>query len=258
MAGSGGRLPLALLATGAGWALALARALLVLASEGCAWLLGAPCLRRAYHAWLAGAVVLGPLLHPLADPHGLLANPHNFFSRTFAASAWGWTCVLAGGFALLLSYGATGRALAPLRPLARLAVGSGLQLGAAAALGLLEELPGCLAGGARGRGARPGFLLTFCCLLLAEELAPFRRYLARGHPAGSALRLVFLLNALLLGLLSALLLGAAVHGPAYGPQLLGAAAATLAWHLTYRGWYRARWSPGRPAAGLFPKGEPRA
>lgn len=94
--------------------------------------------------------------------------------------------------------------------------------------------------------------------MLAEELAPFRRYLARGHPAGAALRLVFLLSALLLGLLSALLLGAAVHGPAYGPQLLGAAAATLAWHLTYRGWYRARWSPGRPAAGLFPKGEPRA
>ncbi|XP_030398608.1 fat storage-inducing transmembrane protein 1 [Gopherus evgoodei] len=272
MAGSGGRLPLALLATVAGWALALARGLVFLCSEHCAWLLGAPWLRRAYHAWLAGAVVLGPLLHPLADPHAVLANQRNYFSRTFVASAWGWTCLLAGGFSLLVSYGATGRALAALRPLARLAVGSALQLAAAAAFGLLEEPTGdCYAALLPPRAERPGylppraerpgwaaFLLTFCCLLLAEELAVFRRYLARGHPAGAALRLVFLLNVLLLGLWSLLLLGGAVYGPAYGPQLGGAAAGTLAWHLTYRGWYRARWSPGRPGPGLFPRGEPRA
>nr|XP_005290213.2 fat storage-inducing transmembrane protein 1 [Chrysemys picta bellii] len=281
MAGSGGRLPLVLLATVAGWALALARGLVFLSSERCAWLLGAPCLRRAYHAWLAGAVLLGPLLHPFADPHAILANQRNFFSRTFVASAWGWTCILAGGFALLVSYGATGRALAPLRPLARLAVGTGLQLAAAAAFGLVEELtgycyaplpagtllpplpdrPGCLAAGHRWRGylpSRPAFLLTFCCLLLAEELAVFRRYLARGHPAGAPLRLVFLLNVVLLALWNLLLLGTAVYGPAYGPQLVGAAVATLAWYLTYQGWYRARWSPGRPGAGLFLKGEPRA
>lgn len=186
--------------------------------------------------------------------------------------------MLAGGFALLVSYGATGRALAPLRPLARLAVGTGLQRAAGAAFGLVEELtgycyaplpagtllppladrPGCLAAGHRWHGylpSRPAFLLTFCCLLLAEELAVFRRYLARGHPAGAPLRLVFLLNVALLGLWNSLLLGTAVYAPAHGPQLVGAAAATAAWYLTYRGWYRARWSPGRPAAGLFPKGE---
>ncbi|CAM4645024.1 unnamed protein product [Lepidochelys olivacea] len=281
MAGSGGRLPLTLLAPVAAGARALARGLVFLCSERCAWLLGAPCLRRAYHAWLAGAVLLGPLLHPFANPHAILANQRNFFSRTFVASAWGWTCILAGGFALLVSYGATGRALAPLRPLARLAVGTGLQLAAAAAFGLVEELtgycyaplpagtllppvpdrPGCLAAGHRWRGylpSRPTFLLTFCSLLLAEELAVFRRYLARGHPAGTPLRLVFLLNVLLLALWNLLLLGTAVYGPAYGPQLVGAAVATLAWYLTYQGWYRARWSPGRPGAGLFLKGELRA
>ncbi|CAM5072254.1 unnamed protein product [Eretmochelys imbricata] len=165
MAGSGGRLPLALLAPVAAGARALARGLVFLCSERCAWLLGAPCLRRAYHAWLAGAVLLGPLLHPFANPHAILANQRNFFSRTFVASAWGWTCILAGGFALL----------------------------------------GC------------------SCLLLAEELAVFRRYLARGHPAGTPLRLVFLLNVLLLALWNLLLLGTAVYGPAYGPQLVGAA-----------------------------------
>ncbi|XP_074838893.1 fat storage-inducing transmembrane protein 1 [Carettochelys insculpta] len=287
-AGGTSRLPRALLAAGAAQGLGLARGLVVTASEGGAWLLGAPGLRRAYHAWLAGVVLLGPLLRPFADPHSVLASPHNYFSRTFVASAWGWTCVLAGGFGLLVSYGATGRALAPLRPLARLVVGTALQRAAAAIFWLAEELTGqcyapppagppplslpppagplpllpppplgradCLAAGLRWAGllpSRPAFLLTFCCLLLAEELGVFRRYLARGCPAGTPMRLVFLLNVLLLALWSALLLAAVLHAPAAGPLLVGAAAATLAWHATYRGWYRVRCSPGRPGAGLF-------
>lgn len=81
MAGWGGRLPLALLAPAGTWALALARGLLFACSDHWAWLLGAPCLGRAYHAWLAGAVLLGPLLAPFADPHALLASPRNYFSR---------------------------------------------------------------------------------------------------------------------------------------------------------------------------------
>uniref|UniRef100_A0A8C8S028 Fat storage inducing transmembrane protein 1 n=1 Tax=Pelusios castaneus TaxID=367368 RepID=A0A8C8S028_9SAUR len=257
----------ALLAAVAAWTLSLARGLVFALSGAGAWLLGAPCLRRAYHAWLAGAVLLGPFLHPYADPHSMLANPRNFLSRTFTASAWGWTCILAGGFGLLMSYGATGRVLALLCPLARLAVGAGLQQAASATLTLVEELKGpCPVPQAAGSPrallphspspAHPAFLLTYCCLLLAEELAIFRRYLARGCPASTALRLVFLLGAVLLGLWNLLLLATAVHGPAPGAQALGAALATLVWHLTYRCWYRARWSPGRPAHCLLPPSPP--
>ncbi|XP_067389187.1 fat storage-inducing transmembrane protein 1 [Emydura macquarii macquarii] len=254
MAGCG-----AAVATGAAWAARLAGGLVFALSEVGARLLGAPRLWRLYHAWLAGVVLLGPLVRPYADPHGVLAHPRSFLSRTFGEAPWGWTCLAAGGFGLVTSYGATGRALAALRPLARLAVGSALQGAAGAAFARLEALTGRCpappAGGAPWRGpgpALPAFRLTHCCLLLAAELAAFRPYLARGRPAGAALRLLFLLGAALLALLNLLLLAAGLHGPAPAGQALGAALATAAWHLTYRRWYRARCSPGRPAAGWGP------
>ncbi|XP_058036414.1 fat storage-inducing transmembrane protein 1-like, partial [Ahaetulla prasina] len=99
--------------------------------------------------------------------------------------------------------------------------GAGLWLGATEAFLLIENLTGycfdpvpegilvnglpdkwtCLHKGHKWHGydvSDHTFLLTFCCLLMVEETAIFRRYLAQGHPAGVPLRLIFLLNVLLL------------------------------------------------------------
>ncbi|XP_062994034.1 fat storage-inducing transmembrane protein 1 [Elgaria multicarinata webbii] len=275
--GSGPKKPSSLLATAAGWAQALCRGLVCFWSNQYAWLLGVPCLRRAYHLWLAAVVIFGPLLQFYVNPRAIFANHHNFFNIKFVRSAWGWTCIFLGGFILLVVYLATSRILLTMRHLARLVVGAGMWLGATETFLLIENLTGycfdpvpegilvntlpdkrtCLHEGHKWRGydvSGHTFLLTFCCLLMVEETSIFRRYLAQGHPAGVPLRLIFLLNVLLLALWNFLLACTVVYLYEYSHKVVGAAIATLCWYLTYRGWYRCRWSPGRPGAGLFTKG----
>ncbi|XP_042333448.1 fat storage-inducing transmembrane protein 1 [Sceloporus undulatus] len=275
--GSRAKKPFSLLATAAGWAQALCRGLVRFWSNQFAWLLGVPCLRRAYHLWLAAVVIFGPLLQFYVNPRAIFANHHNFFNIKFVRSAWGWTCIFLGGFILLVVYLATRRVLLTLRHLTRLAVGAGLWLGATETFLLIENLTGycfdpvpegilvnnlpdkwmCLHKGHKWHGydvSGHTFLLTFCCLLMVEETSVFRRYLAQGHPAGVPLRLIFLLNVFLLGLWNFLLACTVVYLYEYSHKVVGAAIATLCWYLTYRGWYRWQWSPGRPGAGLFVKG----
>ncbi|KAM3821821.1 fat storage-inducing transmembrane protein 1 [Vipera latastei] len=272
--------PSSLLATGAGWAQALGQALVVFWSNQYAWLLGVPGLRRAYHLWLAVVVIFGPLLQFYVNPRAIFANHHNFFNIKFVRSAWSWTCIFLGGFILLVVYLATHQILLTFRHLARLAVGAGLWLGATEAFLLIENLTGycfdpvpegilvnslpdkwtCLHEGHKWHGYNVSdhtFLLTFCCLLMVEETAIFRRYLAQGHPAGVPLRLIFLLNVLLLLLWNFLLACTVVYLHDYSHKVVGAAIATLCWFLTYRCWYRCPCSPGRPGAGLFLRGSPK-
>ncbi|XP_060137846.1 fat storage-inducing transmembrane protein 1 isoform X2 [Zootoca vivipara] len=199
--------------------------------------------------------------------------------RKFVRSAWGWTCIFLGGFILSVVYLATHRVLLTLRHLSRLGVGAGLWLGATETFLLIENLTGycfdpvpegilvnnlpdkwtCLHEGHKWHGydvSGHTFLLTFCCLLMVEETSVFRRYLAQGHPAGVPLRLIFLLNVFLLALWNFLLACTVVYLYDYSHKVVGAAIATLCWFLTYRVWYRWRWSPGRPGTGLFVKGTP--
>lgn len=195
--------------------------------------------------------------------------------RKLVASAWGWTSLLVAGLLLPLAVGAAGRVGAALRPLCRLAVGAGFWVGARAAFALAEDLTGhcydpvpggrlvnalpskaaCSAGGHRWTGfapSAPAFLLTFCPLLVLEEAGVFGRCLARGLRAGAALHALFLFNVALLLLWPALLVATLLWQPPYAPHAAGTATATLCWALAYRGWYRCRWSPGRPGTGLFP------
>ncbi|XP_048373337.1 fat storage-inducing transmembrane protein 1 [Sphaerodactylus townsendi] len=267
------------LATVAGWAQAFCRGLVHFCSNQLAWLLGVPCLRRAYHLWLAAVVIFGPLLQFYVNPRAIFANHHNFFNIKFVRSAWGWTCIFLGGFMLLVVYLASQRLLLTVRHLSRLAVGAGLWLGALETFLLIENLTGycfdsvpegilvnklpdkraCLRKGHQWHGydvSGHTFLLTFCCLLIVEETSVFRRYLAQGYPAGVPLRLIFLLNVLLLGLWNFLLACTVVYLYEYSHKVVGAAIATLCWYLTYRVWYRYSWSPGRPGAGLFLKAAP--
>ncbi|XP_006008361.1 fat storage-inducing transmembrane protein 1 [Latimeria chalumnae] len=250
--------------------------LLVFLSDQNAKLLGTVCIRCYYHLWLAFIVICGPLLQFYVSPRTIFANKRNFFNVAFVKSAWGWTCILVGGFMLLVVQFSCWRILTTLRHLTRLVVGAALCFACTQIFYLVEDVTGscfqplpdgllltnftsklsCLAEGHLWRGydiSRPTFLLTYCSLLMLEELSVFRRYLALGRLASAPLRIIFLLNCFLLGLWNFLLLCTVVYFHDYSHKVVGAAAAKACWHLTYNWWYWARWSPGRPGQALFPK-----
>jgi hypothetical protein len=58
----------------------VASALLYFGSEQAARLLGSPCLRRLYHAWLAAVVIFGPLLQFHVNSRTIFASHGNFFN----------------------------------------------------------------------------------------------------------------------------------------------------------------------------------
>ncbi|XP_069812042.1 fat storage-inducing transmembrane protein 1 [Dendropsophus ebraccatus] len=252
-------------------------ALVCLCSEICARILGSVCMRRGYHLWLAAVVSVTPFLQELSNPRSIFSNSNNFFNVKFVHCSCGWTFLLLSGFVLLVSLVPTGRPLLSLRHLSRLGISTAICQGVPYLFKLLEDLTGschqpmppgtlllhrletrqsCQTEGHQWHGYHVSpqtFTLTLCSLCLAEELAVFGRYLRRGHPAGTSLRLVFLLNASLLGLYNLLLIFTALYAPNYTQTVIGAAIGTLCWHLTYRGWFRTPYSPGPPGSGMFPR-----
>ncbi|KAM9330733.1 fat storage-inducing transmembrane protein 1 [Gastrophryne carolinensis] len=252
-------------------------ALVCICSELCARIVGSVCMRRGYHLWLAAVVSVTPLLQELGNPRSIFTNTNNFFNVKFVHCSCGWTFLLLSGFVLLVSLVPTGRPLLCLMHLIRLGVSTALCQGIPFLFQLLEDLTGscqqpmppgtlflprletrysCQNEGYQWQGyhiSPQTFTLTLCSLSFAEELAVFVRYLRRGYPAGTALRLVFLLNASLMGLYNLLLISTALYTPSYTQSVVGAAMGTLCWHLTYRGWYRTYYSPGPPGHGIFPR-----
>ncbi|XP_030042255.1 fat storage-inducing transmembrane protein 1 [Microcaecilia unicolor] len=258
--------------------LCILRALVIFWSDQCSRVLASSCLRHVYHLWVAALVIFGPLLQYYVNPRTIFANHRNFFNIKFVQSAWGWTCLLLGGHILLTTYISTHSVLSALRHLSRLVVGGAVWVGSSHLFLLIEDVTGscfqpvpegrllllpdlmdkrsCEGEGYRWRGydvSGHTFMLTYCCLTIAEEVAVFRHFLERGRPAGVPLRIVFLLNAALLALWNFMLLCTVVYFHEYSHKVVGAALGTLCWHLTYRWWYRSRWSPGRPGHGLFHK-----
>ncbi|XP_054667467.1 basic salivary proline-rich protein 1-like [Grus americana] len=179
-----------------GWCGAAIQAL----SRGAAAVLGSPIFPRAHALALAVLVGLGPALRARADPHSLLASPHNLLEARLVASAGGWTTVLLvallvatlplarpGGGALLRAVGrwVVGVALARSAPrlFAALEAATGRCLSPAA--GGILLLPhgdprSCRAEGHRweGFGASPqAFALVHCGLGLAEEAGALGRIL---------------------------------------------------------------------------------
>ncbi|XP_068098576.1 fat storage-inducing transmembrane protein 1 [Hyperolius riggenbachi] len=252
-------------------------ALVCICSELCARVVGSVCMRRGYHLWLAAVVSMIPFLQGLSNPRSIFSNPNNFFNVKFVHCSCGWSFLLLSGFVLLVSLVPIGRPLLCLMHLTRLGITSALCQGVPYLFQLLEDLTGsceqpmapgtlflprletsqaCQDEGHQWQGyhiSPQTFTLTLCSLSMAEELAVFVRYLRRGYPARTALRLVFLLNASLLGLYNLLLICTALYTSSYTQSVVGAAVGTLLWHLTYRCWYRTRYSPGPPGHGMFPR-----
>lgn len=104
-------------------------------------------------------------------------------------------------------------------------------------------------------------ILTWCCLLLVEEMSVFGAHLNGSRtlqrPAGGPLRFLFLLCSLLLALWLFLLLCLLAHFPKFPSQQLGGAVGYLGWRGLYQGWYRVKPScfwcgPVLPQEGLLP------
>ncbi|XP_040210526.1 fat storage-inducing transmembrane protein 1 [Rana temporaria] len=252
-------------------------ALVCICSQVCARILGSVCMRRGYHLWLAAVVSVTPFLQGLGNPRSIFSNSNNFFNVKFVHCSCGWTFLLLSGFVLLVSLVPTRRPLLCLMHLARLGITTTLCQCIPFLFRILEDLTGsclqpmppgtlflprletrqtCQAEGHQWQGyhiSRQTFTLTLCSLSLAEELSVFVRYLKRGYPAGTSLRLVFLLNASLLGLYNLLLMCTALYTHEYTQSVVGVAMGTLFWHITYRGWYRTFYSPGPPGHGMFPR-----
>lgn len=217
--------------------------------------------------------------------------------RKFLRSAWGWTCTFTGSFILLLSLSARHRPSVTLRHLSRLAVGALLLWGCRCLLTFLEDAAGacfepvppagdsedgaphpplpllllhedqtrasCLRGNMVWRGyevSQDVLALSWCCLLLAEEMSVFGAHLNQSRtllrPPGGPLRFLFLLCALLLVLWLFLLLCLLAHFPKFPSQQLGGAVGYLGWRGLYQGWYRVKprcfWGgPVLPGEGLL-------
>ncbi|XP_062454753.1 fat storage-inducing transmembrane protein 1-like, partial [Rhea pennata] len=216
-------------------------------SWGAAAALGSPRFARAHALALAALVAMGPLLRAHADPHSLLARPHNLLEARLVSSAGGWTALLAGGL-LVAAWplarpgggrrGALLRAggrLAPPRAPGRAAAGPGVRALSPVWLGAYDDAQGPRRPGARGAGAE-GW---------REDEGPRR--------PGTALCLLFLLNVGLLLLWHGLLAATLAYRHDWAGNAAGAALGWAAWALTYRLWYRCPCSPGRPGLGLQPR-----
>ncbi|XP_071885866.1 uncharacterized protein [Anas platyrhynchos] len=155
-------------------------AALVGLSRGAAALLGTPGFARAHALGVAALVGLEPALRRGADPHGVLASPHNLLEARLVASAGRWTALLLGSLlvaSLPLAQPGGGRRGALLRAAGRLAVGATVMAAAAPRLfAALEAAAGL-------RPSPQAFGLVLCGLGLGEELGALGRLL---HPPRGA------------------------------------------------------------------------
>ncbi|MBN3271143.1 FITM1 protein, partial [Polyodon spathula] len=114
----------------------------VLLSELVARCLGNAHFRRHFHLWVALLILLGPGLTFHVSHSTVFANRRNFLYLYFLRSGWGWTCLLTGGFVLLVSYSSTRSPASCLRHLTRLLVASLLWKGALWSFAQVENATG--------------------------------------------------------------------------------------------------------------------
>nr|XP_055037626.1 fat storage-inducing transmembrane protein 1 [Misgurnus anguillicaudatus] len=114
----------------------------------------------------------------------------------------------------------------------------------------------CLRAGLQWQGCEVSddiLILSFCCLILAEEICVFGPCLTLGRPLGSPLRILFLLCVLLLSLWIFLILCLLAHFPLFHSQMVGGALGYLGWKGLYKGWHvlKPGWCClGRPGVGF--------
>ncbi|CAG5895773.1 unnamed protein product [Menidia menidia] len=269
-------------------------ATLEILTDTLAWILGSHLIRRHFHLMLSGLVLFGPVLSFWASKYSIFANSNHYLYRKFLRSTWGWTCILTASLVAVISFSACRRFPLCLRHLSRLGVASWLWWGCRRLLTMLEDATGtcyepvaapqeaqssdsaaqallllhedqtkasCLRANMLWRGyevSQDILILSFCCLLLVEEMSVFGQHLAQEkrlqRSPGAPCRLLFLLCAFLLLIWVLLLLCLLAYFPVWPAHQLGGALGYLGWRGLYQGWYRLNvsWgSPGLPGEGLF-------
>ncbi|XP_028288567.1 fat storage-inducing transmembrane protein 1 [Parambassis ranga] len=241
---------------------------------------GSTLVRRHFHLLLSGLVLFGPVLSFWVSKYNIFANSHHYLYRKFLKSTWGWTCIFAGSFILLLSLSARHSFSISLRHLSRIGIAGLLWWVCQRLLTFLEDAAGtcyepmataqdlqasatplqpllllhedqtkasCLKANMLWRGyevSQDVLILCLCCLLLVEEMSVFGHHLSPGKPQqrspGAPLRFIFLLCVVLLALWMFLLLCLLANFPKWPSQQLGGALGYLGWRGLYQGWYRLR------------------
>lgn len=79
-------------------------------------------------------------------------------------------------------------------------------------------------------------ILSFCCLLLSEEISVFWSCTGFGKALGAPLRILFMLCVFLMSLWMFLILCLLAHFPLFPSQVVGGALGYLGWKGLYKGW----------------------
>ncbi|XP_041823872.1 fat storage-inducing transmembrane protein 1 [Melanotaenia boesemani] len=268
------------------FALRLLNAALEVLTNLLARILGSSLVRRHFHLMLSALVLFGPVLSFWVSKYSIFANSNHYLYRKFLRSTWGWTCVLAGSFILLLSFSARRCLPLSLRHLSRLGLAALLWWGCRRLLTLLEDAAGtcyepvapaqddqssapstqpllllhedqtkasCLKANMLWRGyevSQDILIICFCCLLLVEEMSVFGHHLTQERrlqrSPSTPLNILFFLCVILLMIWVFLLLCLLAYFPTWPSQQLGGALGYLGWRGLYQGWYRLPMSWGSP------------
>ncbi|XP_077191639.1 acyl-coenzyme A diphosphatase FITM2 [Paroedura picta] len=228
-------------------------------------------VRRAVPWGLLGLVLGGSLVKDWAPlPESYLSNKRNLLNIYFVKLAWGWTLWLLLPFIGITNYYITRNALAVLRRLATLLVGTAVWYTCTRVFLHIEDLTGscyksptldvlhrqhpsklqCHQAGGFWHGfdiSGHSFLLSYCTLMIVEEMAVMHNLNTSRSP-----RLHMVLNCLFLALSCLtviwlfMFVTTAVYFHNFSQKLFGTLVGLLAWYGTYRVWYLTPFSPGLP------------
>ncbi|XP_075384836.1 acyl-coenzyme A diphosphatase FITM2 isoform X1 [Tenrec ecaudatus] len=243
--------------------------------ERCAWFLRGTLVRAAVRRYLPWALVtcmlMGSVLKELSPlPESYLSNKRNVLNMYFVKVAWAWTFILLLPFIALTTYQLTGKPGLVLRRLTTLLVGTAIWYGCTTFFYKVEHYTGSCYGSPTLDGLRRelgskqqchgaggfwhgfdisghSFLLTFCALMIVEEMAVLHgvktQRKQRLHAAITGL--VIALGALTF-LWVLMFLCTAVYFHDFAQKVFGTLFGLLGWYGTYGFWYLKAFSPGLP------------
>ncbi|XP_060086855.1 acyl-coenzyme A diphosphatase FITM2 [Heteronotia binoei] len=228
-------------------------------------------VRRSMPWGLLGLMLGGSMVKEWAPlPESYLSNKRNLLNIYFVKLAWGWTLWLLLPFIGITNYYVTRNALAVLRRLTTLLVGTVVWYACTRVFLHIEDLTGscykspaldvlhrqhpsklqCQQAGGFWHGfdiSGHSFLLSYCALMIVEEMAVMHNLNTSRIP-----RLHMVLNCLFLALSCLtviwlfMFLTTAIYFHNFSQKLFGTLVGLLAWYGTYRVWYLTPFSPGLP------------
>uniref|UniRef100_A0A8D0HCY5 Fat storage inducing transmembrane protein 2 n=1 Tax=Sphenodon punctatus TaxID=8508 RepID=A0A8D0HCY5_SPHPU len=230
------------------------------------------CWVRSWTPWVLLVLMLGGSLLKELElvPETYLSNKRNLLNVCFVKLSWAWTFWLLLPFIGVTNYHVTQNALGVLRRLSHLLVGTIIWYICTAAFMHIENLTGncykspaldvlhqehlnkqhCHQGGGFWHGfdiSGHSFLLSYCALMIVEEMAVLRGLYTDRNP-----RLHAVVNALVLALSFLVLIwvsmffSTALYFHDFSQKLFGALIGLSAWYGTYKFWYLKPFSPGLP------------